>query len=62
MSISLWDMWVIGGLSADGSYYEEIVPSARELLAAGQDNKQLKTCTFLFSAVHRLCQDVNGVV
>ena len=27
----------------------------------GQDNKQLKTCTFLFSAFHILCQDVNGV-
>jgi len=35
MSISLWDMWVIGGLPADGSYYEEVIPSARELLAAG---------------------------
>jgi len=62
MSIFLWDMWVIHGLPAGGSYYEEVVPSARELLAVGQDNKQLKTCTFLFSASHRLCQDVNGVV
>jgi len=34
MSISLWDMRVIGGLSTDGSYYEEIIPSARELLFA----------------------------
>ena len=26
MSISLWDMQIIGGLSADESYYEEVVP------------------------------------
>ena len=62
MSISSWDMWVIGGLPVDRSYYEEAIPSAKELLAAGQDNEQLKTCTFLFSAFHRLCEDVNSVV
>jgi len=62
MSISLWDMQVIGGISADGSYYEEIIPSARELLSAGQDNKPLKTCAFLCLAFHRLYQHVNGVI
>jgi len=61
MSISLRDMWVISGLPADRSYYENLVPPARELLTARQENKQLKTCTFLFSAFHRVCQDVNGI-
>ena len=62
MSMSLWDMRVIGGLPAYGSCYEEIIPSARELFSIGQDKKPLETCTFLFSAFHRLCQGVNGVV
>ena len=35
---------------------------ARKLLYVGQDNKRAMTCTFLFSAFHRLCQDVNGIV
>jgi len=55
-------MWVIGGPPADGSYYEEVIPSARDLLAAGQDNKQFKTWTFIFSAFHRLYEDVNGFI
>jgi len=35
MSISLWDMRIRGGLSANGSYYKEVVPSARELFFGG---------------------------
>ena len=63
MSISLWDLRTIGGLPADGAYYEEVIPSARELLSAGRgDNDIPATCTFLFSAFHRLCQDVHGIV
>jgi len=62
MSISLWDMQIIGGLPADKSYYEEVVPSARELLFVGYNNKPLMTCTFLFSTFHKLWQDVNGVL
>jgi len=55
-------MWVIGGLLVDGSFYEEVIASTRELLAAAQDNKQLRPCSLLFSAFHRLYQDVNGAV
>ena len=63
MSIFLWDLRTIGGLPADGAYYEEVIPSARELLSAGRgDNDIPATCTFLFSAFHRLCQDVHGIV
>jgi len=62
MSMSLWDKRVIGGIPADGSCYEEVTPSASELLSGEQDNKPLKTCTFLFSTLHRLCHDVNGII
>jgi len=63
MSISLWDLRAIGGLLADGAYYEEVIPSVRELLSAGRgDNDIPVTCSFLFSAFHRLCQDVRGIV
>ena len=63
MPISLWDLRTIGGLPADGAYYEEVIPSAGELLFAGRgDNDIPTTCTFLFSAFHRLSQDVHGVV
>jgi len=63
MLISLWDVQVISKLPADGAYYEEVTPSARELLSAGRgDNDIPVTCTFLFSAFHRLCQDVHGIV
>jgi len=51
---SLWDMRTIGGLPADGAYYEEVIPFVRELLSAGR--------IFLFFAFHRLCQDVHGIV
>jgi len=63
MSISLWDLQTIGGLPADGAYYEEVIPSVREPLFAGRgDNDIPATCTFFFSAFHRLCQDVHGIV
>jgi len=53
MPISLWDLRPIGGLPADGAYYDEVIPSARELLSAGRgDNDILATCSFLFSAFH----------
>ena len=48
--------------SADRYFYKKVVPSARELLSARQDDKPSMICTFLFSPFHILCQDVNGVV
>ena len=58
MSISLWDLQIIGELPA---YYKEIIPSARELLSTGCGNNNIPaTCSFLFSTFHRLCQDVHG--
>jgi len=32
MLISLWDVWIIGGLPANCTNYEEIIPSTEELL------------------------------
>jgi len=63
ISISLWDLWAIGGLPADGAYYEEVIPSTKELLSTGHgDNDIPMTYSFLFSAFHRLCQDVHSIV
>ncbi|KAH7845088.1 hypothetical protein Vadar_012579 [Vaccinium darrowii] len=31
VSISLWDIRIIGGLSINGTFYDEVVPSAKEL-------------------------------
>ncbi|KAG5541833.1 hypothetical protein RHGRI_021617 [Rhododendron griersonianum] len=38
-SISLWDLRLTGGLSIDGIFYDEAVPSAREL--TGVDKKDV---------------------
>ena len=63
MAISLWDLRAIAGLPTDGAYYKEVIPSARELLSVGHgDNDIPATCSFLFCAFHRLCQDVHGIV
>jgi len=56
LSISLWDLHVLGGLPIWGSLYEEIVPEAKELV--GSDEKRTKyiprTCEYLFAAFHHL--------
>jgi len=63
ISISLWNLQAIGGLPADGAYYEEVLLSSRELLSTGHgDNDILATCSFLFSTFHRLYQDIHGIV
>ena len=63
MSICLWDLWVISGLPVDGAYYNEVIPSAEELLSAGRGNNDIPTtCSFLFSTFHRLCQDVHDIL
>ncbi|KAK4359891.1 hypothetical protein RND71_022120 [Anisodus tanguticus] len=56
LSISLWDMRMIGGLPVQGSFYDEVVPSAQELTQANQHGKPFfpKTCAYLFSAFYQL--------
>ncbi|KAL3839048.1 hypothetical protein ACJIZ3_023639 [Penstemon smallii] len=38
-SISLWDLHVLGGLPLRGLFYDEVVPSAKELTGVDKDNK-----------------------
>ncbi|MCE2055597.1 hypothetical protein HAX54_042986 [Datura stramonium] len=56
LSISLWDMCMIGGLPVHGDFYDEVVPSAKQLIQADPHGKPffLKTCAYLFSAFNRL--------
>jgi len=55
-------MRIIGELPVDESYYKKVFPSFGELLFAEKDYKPPMTYTFLISAFHKLCQDVNSVV
>lgn len=56
LSISLWDLHILGGFPISGSLYEEIVPEAKELV--GHDEKRTKyiprVCEYLFVAFHHL--------
>uniref|UniRef100_M1BUG3 Aminotransferase-like plant mobile domain-containing protein n=1 Tax=Solanum tuberosum TaxID=4113 RepID=M1BUG3_SOLTU len=56
LSISLWDLHILGGLPIWGALYEEIVPEVKELV--GSDEKRIKytprTCEYLFAAFHHL--------
>lgn len=56
LSISLWDMHMIGGLPVHGTFFNEVVPSAKELSQTDQQAKPFlpKTCAYLFSAFYRL--------
>ncbi|XP_016442428.1 uncharacterized protein LOC107767842 isoform X2 [Nicotiana tabacum] len=56
ISISLWDSHVIGGLPIHGIFYDELVPSAQELMQAYQHGKPFlpKTCAYLLLAFYRL--------
>ncbi|KAL3846069.1 hypothetical protein ACJIZ3_003472 [Penstemon smallii] len=55
-SISLWDLHVLGGLPLRGLFYDEVVPSAKELTGVDKDNKLFlsRSCQHLFSAYHHL--------
>ncbi|KAF8408637.1 hypothetical protein HHK36_004700 [Tetracentron sinense] len=54
MSLSLWDLKIIGGLPITGEFYDEVVPSLREI--TGLDEKLTPvlpfSCRFLFLAYH----------
>ncbi|KAF7136170.1 hypothetical protein RHSIM_Rhsim08G0106900 [Rhododendron simsii] len=56
VSISLWDLRQTGGLSIDGIFYDEVVPSAREL--TGVDKKDVPllppSCKYLFLAYRKI--------
>jgi len=56
LSISLWDLHILGGLPIAGSPYEEAVTKTRVLI--GLDEKQIRfiprSCEYLFAASHHL--------
>ncbi|KAH0765305.1 hypothetical protein KY290_001264 [Solanum tuberosum] len=56
LSISLWDLRTIGGLPVHGSFYDEVIPSAKELTHVDDQGKSFlpRSCSFLFSAFYRL--------
>ncbi|KAG5553873.1 hypothetical protein RHGRI_011665 [Rhododendron griersonianum] len=56
VSISLWDLRLIGGLSIDGIFYDEAVPSARELIGVDKKGVPLlpSSCKYLFLAYRKI--------
>ncbi|KAH0688969.1 hypothetical protein KY289_016327 [Solanum tuberosum] len=59
MSISLWDLQAIGGLLVQGHFYDEVVPSAKELTQTDTQKKLLlpQSCRYLFLAFYILAKD-----
>ncbi|KAF3645991.1 putative WRKY transcription factor 19-like [Capsicum annuum] len=56
LSISLWDLYKIGGLSIRGLPYEEVVPNAIELTGVDEKHERFIPCSceFLFVAFQHL--------
>ena len=63
LSISLWDLRLLGSLPIVGDLYEELIPSASELTGVDKKNTRFvpQSCEFLFSAYH-LLRKRNGSV
>lgn len=59
MSISLWDLHQLGGLSIRGAMYDEVVPNAQELAGNMRDKNFLLPVSYkyLFLVYHRLCKE-----
>ncbi|KAH0728790.1 hypothetical protein KY290_003616 [Solanum tuberosum] len=59
MSISLWDLQSIGGLPVQGHFYDEVVPSAKELTQTNTQKELLlpQSCRYLFLAFYILAKD-----
>ncbi|KAG5541092.1 hypothetical protein RHGRI_021092 [Rhododendron griersonianum] len=56
VSISLWDLRLTGGLSIDGIFYNEAVPSTRELIGVDKKGVPLlpSSCKYLFLAYRKI--------
>ncbi|TYK19639.1 hypothetical protein E5676_scaffold242G00260 [Cucumis melo var. makuwa] len=56
LSISLWDLWSFRGLPIKGDFYEEMIPSFKELTSTSRDKtKCLPTaCQYLFQAYYSI--------
>ena len=63
LSISLWDLRLLGGLPIVGDIYEEVNPSALELTSVSETTNTKcvpHCCEFLFSAYHFLPKRQRG--
>ncbi|KAH0641919.1 hypothetical protein KY285_032787 [Solanum tuberosum] len=60
LSISLWDLRTIRGLPIHYSFYDEVIPSAKELTHVDDIGKSFlpRSCSFLFSVFYRLTKGV----
>ena len=53
--ISLWDLYRIAGLPIIGSFYDEMVPNAKELSNDATKSSLPPSCRNLFLGYHRIC-------
>ena len=60
VSISLWDLYRIAGLSISGSFYDEMVLSVEELSNDTTKSSLPPSCRNLFLAYHRICSKTKG--
>ncbi|KAL2922485.1 Tropomyosin [Bienertia sinuspersici] len=58
LSISLWDLYKLGGLPISGEIYDETVPPYDYFLARDKDGDRVlpQACDFLFAAYHYLAK------
>ncbi|KAA0055865.1 uncharacterized protein E5676_scaffold943G00610 [Cucumis melo var. makuwa] len=56
LSISLWDLWSFEGLPINGDFYEERIPSFKELTSTSRDKTKClpTTCQYLFQAYYSI--------
>ncbi|MCE5166021.1 hypothetical protein HAX54_014087, partial [Datura stramonium] len=56
LSISLWDLHTLGGLPIRGSFYEEVIPEATQLICVdAKDQRYIpRVCEYLFTDFHYL--------
>ena len=59
MSISLRDLYKIGGLPIQGKFYDEVVPSVEEFSCRNGRGLPV-SCRYLFWAYHKLSQEAPG--
>ncbi|GAA0157388.1 hypothetical protein LIER_14664 [Lithospermum erythrorhizon] len=58
LSISLWNFHKFGGFPILGDFFDEVIPSARELTRSTRNKQRLlhKTCDYLFHVFHLILQ------
>ena len=56
ISITPWDLSILGGLSYTGVFYDEVVPNAQELYGTNNQGQPylLHSCCYLFMVYHHL--------